>query len=133
MTETRNAYAILGIPFGSSKDAATRAFARRAKGQRHQKVAAESSRSLTELTWALNQVQENIREPETAVHVYRVPADSGALEPSGFGVLHPEPELMERTTGPSEEAWLQLLEGAREEALSFLHLQIRSTTTLPQR
>lgn len=130
IADMRNPYVMLGIPFGSPRDVATRAFARKAKGRRRQR--AESS-ELTDLTWALNQVAENIRDPRTALHVYRVPADPGALEPVGEGVLRPGPEPMPRTTGDSDQEWKRLLDAAREEALVVLHQEIASSATLPHR
>ena len=130
MADSRNPYVLLGIPFGAPRDAATRAFARRAKGKRHVPGAAAE---LTELTWALNQVQENIREPRTALHVYRVPADPGAIEPVGIGVLRPPPELLARATGPSSPSWSRLLDAARTEATALVHEDIASSNTLPQR
>ena len=78
----RNPYVMLGVPFGSPRDVATRAFARKAKGQRRSRVS-ESKGELTDLTWALNQVSEAIRDPRTALDIYRVPADPNALEPTG--------------------------------------------------
>lgn len=128
----RNPYTMLGIPFGSPRDLATRAFARKAKGQRRAR-ASEGSAQLTDLTWALNQVSEAIRDPRTALDVYRVPADPNALEPVGEGVLRPGPELMPRTTASSEAEWVRLLEAAREEAVAVLQEEIASTATLPER
>jgi len=128
----RNPYVILGIAFGSPRDVATRAFARKAKGQRRAR-ASESQTTLTDLTWALNQVSEGIREPRTALGVYRVPADPEALEPIGEGVLRPGPELMPRTTSSSQAEWARLLDAAREEAVAVLHEEIAMTAALPQR
>lgn len=134
MADQRNPYVMLGIPYGSPKDVANRAFARRAKGQRRRRASDSGPVvDLTDLTWALNQVAENIRDPRTALHVYRVPADPGALDPVGEGVLRPGPELMGRTTGSSEAAWSRLLGAARAEALAVLHTEIASTAVLPPR
>lgn len=132
MDDGSNPYVMLGIPFGSARDVATRAFARKAKGRRHQR-GPEASGDLTELTWALNQVEENIRDPRTALHIYRVPADPGALEPRAEGVLRPGPELLPRTTESSQAAWGRLLDAAREEALSVVYHYIASTSALPLR
>ena len=128
----RNPFVMLGIPYGAPRDVATRAFARKAKGQRRRRVG-ESNADLTDLTWALNQVSEAIRDPRTALDVYRVPADPGALDPLGKGVLRPGPEPMPRTTESSEGAWARLLDAAGEEAVALLHDEIRSTTRLPAR
>lgn len=128
----RNPYVMLGIPFGSPRDVATRAFARKAKGGRRRR-ASEDKGDLTDLTWALNQVSEGINNPRTVLDVYRVPADPAALEPLGEGVLRPGPELMPRTTASSEAEWARLLDAAREEAIAVLHEEIASTAALPQR
>lgn len=128
----RNPYVMLGIPFGSPRDVATRAFARKAKGQRRAR-ANQAKSDLTDLTWALNQVSEAINDPQTVLNVYRVPADPAALEPVGDGVLRPGPELMPRTTADSEAEWARLLDAAREEAIAVLHDEIASIAALPQR
>lgn len=129
----RNPYVMLGIPFASARDVATRAFARKAKGLRQRRGQQTRGPDLTELTWALNQVEENIRDPRTALHLFRVPADPGALEPDADGVLRPGPERQSRITGSSATAWAQLLDSARTEALAVVHQHISSTTALPQR
>jgi hypothetical protein len=129
---TRNPYVILGIPFGATRDQAARAFARRAKGQRR---AREATERLTELTWALNQVQDAIADPRTALHVYRVPADAVALEPQGDGILRPRPELMARKTHDedSRRAIGAMLDSARSEALHAVHAEAAASVQLPPR
>ena len=136
MAERGNPYVMLGIPYGAPKDVANRAFARKAKGQRQRqrRVSDESSSTgLTDLTWALNQVVENIRDSRTALHVYRVPADPSAFEPEGEGVLRPGPELMGRTTASAEGERVRLLDAARLEAVAALHAEISSGAALPHR
>lgn len=128
----RNPYVTLGIPFGSPKDVATRAFARKAKGQRRKRVNGSDS-GLTDLTWALNQASEAIRDPRTALNVYRIPANPEALDSSGEGVLRPGPELMSRTTASSTAEWARLLDATRAEAVAALQEEIASTATLPER
>jgi hypothetical protein len=123
---------MLGIPFGSPRDVATRAFARKAKGQRRRR-ASEDKGELTDLTWALNQVAEAIRDPRTALHIFRVPADPAALEPIGEGVLRPGPEPMPRTTPSADAESARLLDAARAEAVAVLHEQVAAATTLPTR
>lgn len=125
---------MLGIPFGSPRDVATRAFARKARGRRHDRASTKSGvTDLTQLTWALNQVEENIRDPRTALHLYRVPADPAALEPQASGILRPGPEPMPRVSPSSEAAWGRLLDAARGEALRMLHHQIAESASLPER
>lgn len=133
MADDRNPYVMLGIPFGAVRDVATRAFARRARGARRQRGVAPGGVPLTELTWALNQVEENIRDPRTALHVYRVPADPWALEPRAEGVLRPGPERLPRQSGPSDESWARLLDAARVEALHQIHQHTASVAVLPAR
>lgn len=128
--DLRNPYGILGLPFGASADEASRAFARRARGMRRRSDGAEA---LTQLTWALNQIQEAIKDPRTALHIYRVPADPGALEPKEQGVLNPPPECMNRTTYSSERDWAALLDAARKEAHQAVIADLAERSPLPSR
>jgi hypothetical protein len=117
---TRNPYLILGVPFGSSRDDANVAFARRAKNLRR---AGPSGRDLlTDLTWALNQIDEGLREPETAMEIYRIPADPAALSSAGSGVLAPPPETLPARPGDRVAARRQL---QRDAARDFLHYLVR--------
>lgn len=116
MSTARNPYVVLGVPFGASQDVATAAFARKARRLRRQPGGAEM---LTDLTWALNQIEEAIDDPQTALHLFRVPADPDALTSDSEGVLSPPPEPMGRTSAESTAA----LKAFREEALgeALLH------------
>jgi hypothetical protein len=127
---SRNPYVILGIPFGASGDMATAAFARRSRGLRR---APDGTARLTELTWALNQVQEALVRPEAAFDLFRVPADPGALVPDGPGALGPPPEPLGRRSGPSDEARERLLAYARHEALTALRHEVAAARRLPER
>lgn len=128
--DLRNPYGILGLPFGASRDDASRAFARVARGLRRQ---SGSTERLTQLTWALNQIDEAIKNPRTALHIYRVPADPGALEPEQPGILKPPPERMARTTPDSTAEWDELLGRARLEARAAIIAEVASASTLPTR
>lgn len=128
--DDRNPYILLGLPFGASRDVASRAFAQRARGLRRQ---ANGTEHLTELTWALNQIQEAVKDPRTALHIYRVPADPGALEPDQPGVLRPGPIRMARTTAPSEQMWGALLASAQSEARAAIRAEVAQQATFPQR
>lgn len=128
--DLRNPYGMLGLPFGASREAASKAFARKARGLRRQ---AGSTQALTQLTWALNQVQEAIKDPRTALHLYRVPADPGSLDPDLPGVLKPPPERMERTTDPSDAEWAALLDMARQEAHRAVLAEVSAHVELPGR
>lgn len=129
-TPLRNPYVTLMIPFGASRDVATRAFARLSKGLRRDP---EASNKLTELTWSLNQVQDAVRDPRTAIHIYRVPADEGAFVPSGIGTLRPAPEPMARTTTESSDDLETLLDEVRGEAVRAAVADVVSAATLPPR
>src|ERR1700727_1939597 len=69
----RNPYVILGIPFGSSRARANVAFARKARSLR--RAGAAGHDALTDLTWALQQIDEAIRNPAAALELYRIPAN----------------------------------------------------------
>ena len=79
----RNPYVILGVPFGATREQANAAFARRARPLR--RLGAAGRDRMTDLTWALNQIDEAIREPGTALWLYRIPVDPAVLAPSGPG------------------------------------------------
>ncbi len=127
---TRNPYVVLGIPFGASRDVATVAFAKRAKALRR---APDGAERLTDLTWALNQIDEVIRDPSLALHVYRVPADHSALEPDGEGVLAPPPELLGRRTESGPEDHDEMRRRAGREMLTALAREVAGVTALPRR
>jgi hypothetical protein len=128
--DLRNPYGMLGLPFGAPREAASRAFARKARGLRSQ---AGGAAVLTELSWALNQIEEAIKDPRTALHIYRVPADPESLDPEQPGVLKPPPERMARTTDPSEADWAALLDEAGREAQRALLDEIAAHSALPGR
>lgn len=126
----RNPYVILGIPFGASRDQASDAFAIRARGLRH---APDGSDRLSELTWALNQVDEILKEPRLALEVYRVPADAESFEPKGSGLLKPPPEPMPRSTPSSAPAIAAVLDEAKSEFISHLRREVAENMRIPQR
>lgn len=123
----RNPYVVLGIPFGASSDVAEAAFARRARGLRR---APNGTERLRDLTWALNQVEEILKEPSLALDVYRVPADPGAFEPDGTGVLRPAPVPMRRRTVTTDELDT-LLDEAAAETLTALRHEVSATAQIP--
>lgn len=128
----RNPYVALGIPFGSSRDIAQAAFARRAKKLRR---APNGTELLTELTWALNQIDEVLREPEQAVGVYRVPANPAALVPTDYGLLNPAPLLLESrySTEQIAESEVELRTAVAAEALRVIARELSNVTALPER
>jgi hypothetical protein len=98
MTERRNPYLILGLPYGATRGEARRAAASRVKELRRRSGALYSTE---DVTWALHQVEQVIDEPLTGVDVFRVPAAPGILDaPSGHGLFHPQAVPMTRRTEP---------------------------------
>lgn len=93
----RNPYVILGIPFGSSRAQANAAFARQAKALR--RSGPDGIDQLTELTWALHQIDEAISNPAAAMELYRIPADPAMFRTSGEGVLRPPAESLPARPG----------------------------------
>jgi hypothetical protein len=126
----RNPYVILGLSFGATADEAAVAFARKARGLRRVPGGAER---LQDLTWALNQLQEKLKDARLAIDVYRIPANPLAFRPGGQGALRPPPERMERTSGGSDHEWAALLSQARMEALAVLRRDVASVSALPRR
>jgi hypothetical protein len=115
--ERRNPYIVLGISFGASREEANKAFARKAKALRRR--GGHGHTALTDLTWALNQVDEAIRQPETELGIYRVPADPHAYDGVGVGVFNPPPERLPPHPG-AEAALADLQAAAAHEYLTHL-------------
>ena len=97
--ERRNPYLVLGVPFGASRDEATRAFARQTKFLRRQ--GAESRSRHTDLTGALHEIESAAPDTDPAAKMapYRVPVDprTAALTSDGLfggGVFAPPPETL---------------------------------------
>lgn len=103
--ERRNPYLVLGVPFGASRDEATRAFARRAKFLRRLGTA---SRSLhTDLTGALHEIETAKGDPAATMAPYRVPMDprTASLTSDGLfggGVFAPPPEQLDEAPDVSD-------------------------------
>lgn len=125
----RNPYLILGIPFGASREEAQKAFAKRARPLRRQGDAGHNA--LTELTWALNQVDEALLDPSAAVDVYRIPADPHAFDASETGSFSPGPELISRRHADVEAALLNLQDRASNELLIAVLTATSSAAELP--
>jgi len=125
----RNPYIILGIPFGSSREDANIAFARKARALR--RLGAAGRAQMTDLTWALNQVDEGISHPEAAMEIYRIPADPDAFTVTGDGVLAPPPEILPRRSGPDGTALDRLRATAAVEYLRYLVLLRASQIQAP--
>src|SRR5688500_3929090 len=125
----RNPYVQLGVPFGASSDTAAAAFARKARGLRRKPGGTEQ---LQQLTWALNQIQEVLRQPELALEIYRVPADPGALEPDGEGLLRPPPERTPRLSPPTGE-WEKFLPSVTQEVVVAARVDVARHSVLPAR
>lgn len=114
----RNQYVILGIDFGASRAQANSAFVRRARAVRRGTIDGD----LTDLTWALNRIDEADRDPALDLRLYRVPADPGVFAPDGAGVLRPGPERLAARGGDRDVALAALCEQAALEHLRSLVL-----------
>ena len=125
--ELRNPYVLLGVAFGASRDVATAAFSKKARALRR---APDGQERLTELTWALNQVQEVLKDPRAALEVYRVPADPGAFVPDAVGLLDPGPIRLGRRHESSWANQSELLNRALGEALACAAAELASTSTV---
>jgi hypothetical protein len=125
----RNPYLILGLTFGSSREEANIAFARKAKRLRR---AGERGRSeLTDLTWALNQIDEVIANPSLALDIYRIPADPQAFYAAGVGLFAPPPEKLPRRTGPAKDETTRLVKQWALEILTHTLVEYGRTRPLP--
>ena len=103
--ERRNAYLVLGLPFGASRDEATRAFARRTKFLR--RLGPASRARHTDLTGALHDIETAPADAATAMAPYRIPADprTASLTPDGLfgaGVFAPPPETLDTSPDLSD-------------------------------
>lgn len=110
-TDRRNPYVILGVPFGASEEEARAGFAR---ARRRLRRDPDAPFTTEDLTWALHQIEQLIANPELAVDVYRIPADSNAVGSEPEGIFNPAPHDLERRTEPNEEEW----QSVRREALA---------------
>lgn len=119
-TAPRDPYLILGIPFGSSASAANKAFARLSRRVRQ----GRSRYEIADLTWALNQIEHEIENPEESLDYYRLPLDPDVIPepPSSTPVRGIEP-LPRRTQASDSQ-----LAGVRRSAIGTLLL-----STLPAR
>lgn len=125
----RNPYVILGIPFGASREEANAAFARKARALRRDGADLDL---MTDLTWALQRIDVSIREPATAMEMYRIPADPQAFQgEGGVGVLRPRPERLAPVGGNREAALEALRRVAAREYLRHLVTVRAATIALP--
>lgn len=92
----RNPYLLLGIDYGSPPGEAKRAFARAARELK--RGAARKSFERADLSWALNEIEHAIGDPEAHIDYVRVPANPELYEWSGSGLLSPDPYLPARAT-----------------------------------
>ena len=102
----RNPYLLLGIPFGAGREEANAAFVHAARRARR------AGADLTELTWALNQIDSAEGDPVLNLALYRVPALPDAFATEGPGALRPEAERLPARLGDGAE----MLRGVRERA-----------------
>ncbi|MGX6603189.1 hypothetical protein ACWKSP_13765 [Micromonosporaceae bacterium Da 78-11] len=83
----QNPYLVLGVPFGTGRAEANAAFAARNKALPADPAEARTRR--TDLTRALQQIDQGPPHPEAELTIYRIPADPA---PVGTGVFAPPPE-----------------------------------------
>jgi hypothetical protein len=112
----RNPYLILGVPYGSGREEATRAFAKASRRARREEF---FPHSVEDLTWALNQIKAQIENPSTDLNTFRLPADPDVLSvPSLHDSEAFKPKPIERRTPPVTQQDLQdVMDQIREELL----------------
>jgi hypothetical protein len=123
----RNPYVILGIEYGAPRDEANLAFARMARPLKRSKA----QEALLNLTWALNQIDEAIKNPELALDIYRIPADKAAFESEGSGIFAPPPEHLSRRESTPDADLATLEATARRELLARVVTAYATTRPLP--
>jgi hypothetical protein len=134
--DQRNPYLILGIAFGATREEANSAFVRRARPFRRRSDA-EAKSAMTDLTWALNQIDVGIARPAVVMTLYRVPADPDVLtDPAAvigceMGVLAPGPEPMAPDDGDRSAAAESIRAAAVHEYLQYLVRLHGERTVLP--
>ncbi|MBE1537044.1 hypothetical protein [Actinomadura algeriensis] len=126
--DERNPYLILGIPFGASRTAANIAFARRSRALR--RSGARGGTAMTDLTWALNQIDEAVADPGAVLHIYRVPADPAAY--TGGGILAPRPERLPARPGDRAAALAAARAAAAHECLRHLLGERAPSVPIPE-
>jgi hypothetical protein len=125
----RNPYLILGIPFGASREEANIAFARRSRALR--RAGGRGGEAMTDLTWALNQIDEAVADPGAALGLYRIPADPAVFD-GGTGVLAPPPEHLAGRGGDREAEFVRLHAAAAHDYLRYLVAARASRLDLPE-
>jgi len=123
----RNPYLILGVPYGSPREVATKAFAKSAKRARREP---DYSYSIEDLTWALNQIEAHLENPTSDLSTYRVPADPAALRPpqSFTGVNIPVQVLERRTSPVTQHDLARVMEQIRAEVAESIIDQLASSS-----
>ena len=107
MSERRSPYLLLGVPFGASKEAASRAFA---KATRRLKRMTGAPYDLEDLNWALHAIEQRIEDPASSIDDYRLPANPSVYEiPGGDGILNPPIQPYKRRTPPTDPATVEAL------------------------
>ncbi len=122
----RNPYLILGVPYGSSIEVATKAFAKNTKRSRHEE---NYPYSLEDLTWARNQIKAHLENPTADLSTYRVPADPDALRPPhGLAGVNIPVQVLERRTSPvTQQDLARVMERIRAEVAESIIDQLASS------
>jgi hypothetical protein len=129
-TDRRNPYVILGIPFGSDRATAERAFSQRSRLARK---GGDFPHSVDDLIWAINQVESHLDDPTTSAATYRIPVYPEALRrPTGHGLFRPPlVPLARRTPASTPDEVGAVLAEARKDALD--HLLTKAATDVRRR
>ncbi|MGW3283132.1 hypothetical protein ACWDR3_00640 [Streptomyces sp. NPDC001002] len=122
----RNPYLVLGVFYGAGRDEANIAFVRRTRALRRGLTQGDP----TDLTWALNQIDEAKSDPASRMDVFRVPAFPEAFEGSGPGVFEPGPEQLAARPGDMAGALEELRARAAVEWVKHL-VALRRAGTEP--
>lgn len=130
MAKRQSPYLILGVPFGTSKEQAARAFAKATRRVRKQ---VDAPYDLEDLNWALHAIEQRIDDPTLSIDDYRMPADPSVYEiPSGEGVLNPPIKPYKRRTPPTDAATVEALRArVRHEVAASLAQEWRSSPLPP--
>lgn len=105
----RNPYILLGIPYGAGASEARRGFATKS---RLVKRGGSAHYDVSDLTWALHELEQERVTDTTEIDVYRVPADPEVFVGSEPGLFNPPPEPFPIRSHSSREDVIDALEVA---------------------
>ncbi|NHC45625.1 hypothetical protein [Motilibacter aurantiacus] len=109
----RNPYLVLGVPFGTSGQEATKAFARQSRRARR----GIGPYTLEDLTWALHEIEHGEHDPAADAGLYRVPALPEATAWPSPEAPDPPVRPLPRRTEPRTPQEVEALRGAAAQEL----------------